>query len=172
MMRRLVLAALLTIVLGASGFAQNQGSVPRAIPLPDTLGANFAVSDNSASPFTQTVGKASTTNTVASSSNPALVGDPVTFTATISALAPGSGIPSGTATFMDGTNVLGTTNLVQGVTNSTAAFTTSSLLVGSHAIKAIYNDLLDRAWSEARARDDKLPPDVQKDIPPTVPGQQ
>jgi cytochrome c oxidase cbb3-type subunit 2 len=39
-------------------------------------------------------------------------------------------------------------------------------------IKAIYEDLLDRAWAEARARGDKLPPDVQKDIPPTVPGQQ
>jgi hypothetical protein len=39
-------------------------------------------------------------------------------------------------------------------------------------IKAIYQDLLDRAWTEARARGDKLPPDVQKDIAPTVPGQQ
>jgi cytochrome c oxidase cbb3-type subunit 2 len=39
-------------------------------------------------------------------------------------------------------------------------------------IKAIYQDLLDRAWNEARARGDKLPPDAQKAIPPTVPGQQ
>jgi cytochrome c oxidase cbb3-type subunit II len=39
-------------------------------------------------------------------------------------------------------------------------------------IKAIYQDLLDRAWNEARARGDKLPPEVQKAIPPTVPGQQ
>jgi cbb3-type cytochrome c oxidase subunit II len=39
-------------------------------------------------------------------------------------------------------------------------------------IKAIYQDLLDRAWAEARARGDKLPQDVQKDVPPTVPGQQ
>jgi len=39
-------------------------------------------------------------------------------------------------------------------------------------IKAIYQDLLDRAWAEARARGDKLPPEVQKGIPPTVPGQQ
>jgi cytochrome c oxidase cbb3-type subunit II len=39
-------------------------------------------------------------------------------------------------------------------------------------IKAIYQDLLDRAWAEARARDDKLPSESQKDIPPTVPGQQ
>ncbi|MGZ4336654.1 MAG: cbb3-type cytochrome c oxidase subunit II [Gaiellaceae bacterium] len=39
-------------------------------------------------------------------------------------------------------------------------------------IKAIYQDLLDRAWAEAKARGDKLPPSGQKDIPPTVPGQQ
>jgi cytochrome c oxidase cbb3-type subunit 2 len=39
-------------------------------------------------------------------------------------------------------------------------------------IKAIYQDLLDRAWAEAKARGDKLPPEAQKDISPTVPGQQ
>ena len=39
-------------------------------------------------------------------------------------------------------------------------------------IKAIYQDLLDRAWAEARARGEKLPPEGQKEILPTVPGQQ
>jgi cytochrome c oxidase cbb3-type subunit II len=39
-------------------------------------------------------------------------------------------------------------------------------------IKAIYEDLLNRAWAEARDRGDKLPSTAQKDIPPTVPGQQ
>src|SRR6266545_1405764 len=36
-------------------------------------------------------------------------------------------------------------------------------------IKAIYQDLLERAWAEARARGDKLPPEEQKNFPPTVP---
>jgi len=45
MMRRLQLAALLSSVPAASAMAQNQGAAPRAIPLPDTLGANFAVTD-------------------------------------------------------------------------------------------------------------------------------
>jgi cytochrome c oxidase cbb3-type subunit 2 len=40
------------------------------------------------------------------------------------------------------------------------------------AIKSIYQQLLDQAWADARARGDRLPPDSQKDIPPTVPGQQ
>jgi len=39
-------------------------------------------------------------------------------------------------------------------------------------IRTIYEKLLDQAWSEARARGEKLPPLSQKDIPPTVPGQQ
>jgi cytochrome c oxidase cbb3-type subunit II len=40
------------------------------------------------------------------------------------------------------------------------------------AIKVIYEDLLDRAWNEAQARGEKMPPLSQKAIPPTVPGQQ
>jgi cytochrome c oxidase cbb3-type subunit 2 len=40
------------------------------------------------------------------------------------------------------------------------------------AIRRIYTQLLDRAWAEARARGSKLPPVSQKEIPPTVPGQQ
>jgi hypothetical protein len=47
-----------------------------------------------------------------------------------------------------------------------------SLADAAAGIKAIYQDLLDRAWAEAKARDDKLPPEAQKDIPPTVPGEQ
>ena len=39
-------------------------------------------------------------------------------------------------------------------------------------IRAIYRDMLDRAWRDARARGEKLPPDAQKTVPPTVPGQQ
>jgi hypothetical protein len=44
-MRSLQLTALLSVIAVAPGFAQNQQSVSRAIALPDTLGANFAVTD-------------------------------------------------------------------------------------------------------------------------------
>jgi cytochrome c oxidase cbb3-type subunit II len=40
------------------------------------------------------------------------------------------------------------------------------------SIRTIYGELLNRAWDDARARGNKLPPASQKDIPPTVPGQQ
>jgi len=47
-----------------------------------------------------------------------------------------------------------------------------SLRDAAAGIRTIYEDLLNRAWNEARDRGDKLPPESQKDIPPTVPGQQ
>jgi cbb3-type cytochrome oxidase cytochrome c subunit len=47
-----------------------------------------------------------------------------------------------------------------------------SLRDAAAAIKTIYEDLLTRGWNDARERDDKLPSEAQKAIPPTVPGQQ
>jgi cytochrome c oxidase cbb3-type subunit II len=49
---------------------------------------------------------------------------------------------------------------------------TLSLDAARNAIRSIYNDLLNRAWAEAKARGEKLPPLSQKNILPTVPGQQ
>src|SRR5205814_6461665 len=54
--------------------------------------------------LTQTVNKDSTTTTLASSPNPSVFGQPVIFTATATALAPGTGPPTGTVAFSDGTN--------------------------------------------------------------------
>ena len=45
MMRRLLLAVLVSIFTTATVSAQNPVSAPRAIPLPDTMGANFNVAD-------------------------------------------------------------------------------------------------------------------------------
>ena len=45
MIRRSCLALLGAILVTAPAFAQDPASVPRAIALPDTLGANFAVAD-------------------------------------------------------------------------------------------------------------------------------
>jgi hypothetical protein len=39
-------------------------------------------------------------------------------------------------------------------------------------IRALYLDMLNRSWSEARSRGEKLPPLSQKNILPSVPGQQ
>jgi hypothetical protein len=83
---------------------------------------------------TQTVTQDQTTAKLTSSVNPSVYGQPVTFTATVSAVGPGSGTPTGNVTFMDGNTAIGACTLSSGK----ATFTTSSLAVGSHAITAVY----------------------------------
>ena len=84
---------------------------------------------------TQTVNKAATTTALASSANPSVKGQAVTFTATVTAVAPGKGTPTGTVTFKDGATVLGTA----AVSGGKASLATSSLAVGSHSMSATYN---------------------------------
>ena len=60
----------------------------------------------------------------------------MTFTATVAAVAPGAGTPTGTVTFQDGNVVLGTVAVGAG---GTATFTTSFAAAGGHAITAVYN---------------------------------
>jgi uncharacterized repeat protein (TIGR01451 family) len=72
-----------------------------------------------------------TTTTVGSSANPSMLGQPVTFTSTVTS---GSRIPTGTVTFMDATTALGTGTLAGG----SATLTTSTLTGGSHPITATY----------------------------------
>jgi parallel beta-helix repeat protein/putative cofactor-binding repeat protein len=69
---------------------------------------------------------------VTSSNNPSVGGTSVTFTAQV----PGNcNIPTGTVTFMDGANALGTVALSAG---ASATLTTSSLTVGTHIITVTY----------------------------------
>jgi hypothetical protein len=76
--------------------------------------------------------QAATTTTLTSNLNPSQLGQSVTFTATVAA---GSGTPTGTVTFKEGTSTLFTASLnASGV----ATFTTSSLAAGSHSIAAVY----------------------------------
>jgi ELWxxDGT repeat protein len=85
--------------------------------------------------FGEPVQKDATTAAVTSSANPAVVGNVVTFMAVVQASAPGSGKPTGTVTFTDITTVLGTGTL-NGAGQAT--FSTSALIVGTHAITATY----------------------------------
>lgn len=82
---------------------------------------------------TLTIQQASTSTVVASSANPAGLGDPITFTATVSPIGPGAGVPTGTVQFLAGTTVLGSAALSDAV----AALTTT-LASGAHAISARY----------------------------------
>ena len=83
----------------------------------------------------QAVSKASTTASVESNLNPSRGGQPVTFKATVTAVAPGAGIPGGTATFKDGAITLGPVSL-DGA--GSASLSTTAVGVGTRAITVEY----------------------------------
>lgn len=98
--------------------------------------------------FTETINQAATKTVVTSSSKPSVYGQSVTFTATVTITKPGSGTPTGTVTFMDGSTTLG-----PGTLNGAgqATYTTSSLAVGSHTITAVYGGSTDFTSSTSAA---------------------
>ncbi len=81
-----------------------------------------------------TLSSLNTVTIVRSSSNPSTVGHPVTFTATVSVVAPGTGTASGIVTFLDGGNPIGAGRLIDGI----ASFSTSALAAGNHTITTRY----------------------------------
>jgi autotransporter-associated beta strand protein len=95
--------------------------------------SNFVAS--SSSPSSQVISQASTISVVVSSDLSSAFGESVTLTATISAVAPGSGTATGTVSYFDGATLLGTATLSSGV----ATLTTSSFSVGTHSITAVYS---------------------------------
>jgi len=105
---------------------------------------------SSSAPLTQTVAKAASSTTVATSGSPVRIGTPVVFTATVRTLAPGTGIPTGTVQFtIDGITFGAPIQL-----NATgqAAFVTSSLAAGRHVVSASYSGDLDRQPSLSAGR--------------------
>jgi hypothetical protein len=84
---------------------------------------------------TLTLAQGSTTTAVVTSAPTSVYGQPVTFAATVSALAASGGTPTGTVTFLDGTTPLATVSLVAGQ----ASYTSSTLARGDHAITAVYS---------------------------------
>ena len=94
--------------------------------------------DSTSDGLTQTVNRAKTSTTLGSSVNPSVWGQTVTFTATVGAVAPGAGNPTGSITFSDGSTVLATVP-VGPDTAEQASYATSSLAVAAHAITASYS---------------------------------
>ena len=97
--------------------------------------------------LSHTVNKAASSTSVSSSHNPSVFGQSVTFTATVAAVSPGSGTPTGSVTLKGGATVLQTIALSSGK----ATFTTSALTVGAHSITAVYNGNVDFSTSASAA---------------------
>jgi PhoPQ-activated pathogenicity-related protein len=96
--------------------------------------SNFSGSTSSV--LTQTVNQASTTSKVTASVNPSVYGQNVTFTATVSAVSPGTGTPTGSVEFLDGSTVLQTVPLNA---SGKATYATNALSVGGHSITVSYS---------------------------------
>src|SRR5581483_7274108 len=80
----------------------------------------------------QTVNKLATSTSLASSRNPSVSGQAVTFTANVMG---GAGTPTGSVEFFDYARSLG----VIGLSAGSASLTTAGLAAGSHSIRAVYN---------------------------------
>ena len=105
-------------------------------PVTAIYSGNSTFATSTSNTLTVTVSKDSVTTTVVSSANPSVYGQAVTFIATVKAAAPGSGSPTGTVTFFDGSTALGTVRLYWG---GIATLTTRALGVGKHAITVSYS---------------------------------
>ncbi len=64
-------------------------------------GGDRYFNDSTLGDFLQTVNQAGTSTTVSAPANQSVLGQSVTFTATVSAVSPGTGTPTGTVTFME-----------------------------------------------------------------------
>jgi hypothetical protein len=114
-----------------SGTPTAAGTVTFTVRATDSgtgTGAPFSISGS----YTLTVTAQTTSVALASSLDPSLVGQSVTFTATVSA---SSATPTGAVTFKDGVATLGSGTLTGGV----ATLTTAALTGGPHTITALYN---------------------------------
>jgi Big-like domain-containing protein len=131
-----------TAVTDSSGVATLTGVTQNdTVSTPGTIVASFA--GDSTNKLSQNTGnlvvsQSSTTTTLTSSANPSATGAPVTFTATVAAVSPGSGTPTGTVTFKDGATIIGSpATLTAGVaTVSTSTLTASG---SPHSITAVYS---------------------------------
>ncbi len=125
-----------TCAVSGGYLASNGARTITAVYSGDT---NFATSTSPG--FTETVNKANTTTGVVSSVNPSVTGQQVTYTATVSASAPGSGTPGGSVTFKEGGVAIGLcTNVSLGGGQATCNQTyNASANAGTHSITVDYN---------------------------------
>ncbi|MBI3409508.1 MAG: Ig-like domain repeat protein [Planctomycetes bacterium] len=126
-----------------------------------TTGWSSSSGDDSAS---QQLVQDGTTATVTSTPNPSIVGQSVTFTATITAADAGAGVPAGTVTFTEGAVTLAANVAVDATGH--ASFSTSTLTIGSHTITATFTGAT--GWLGSFGDDSANPQVVQNGTITTV----
>ncbi len=109
-----------------------------AVGGPYTISFNSAGDNNyssSSTTLSQTVNQANSSTALTSSANPSNLCQNVTFTATVSAVSPGSGTPTGTVTF----TINGTPGSPVTLSGGVATTSTSALSTGSNSVSAAYS---------------------------------
>jgi Bacterial Ig-like domain (group 3) len=128
--------------LGSSALSSGRATFPSSAlvvgnhPLTATYTGDSNFNAGASTSYTHVVNKATTVMSVVSSTNPSAGGAEITLLATVVAVAPGKGTPTGTVTFKEGTTIIGTATLD---TFAAAKLKTSSLAIGSHSIVATYD---------------------------------
>jgi hypothetical protein len=101
-----------------------------------TFGGNKTFAGSTSAPLAETVSRADTVLALSPSTNPVGQGRPVTFTATVTTVAPGSGTPHGIVTFFQGNTVLAAPAVDA---NGQASLTTTFSILGDVPIRAVFN---------------------------------
>ena len=102
------------------------------------LGSSAFSASAVSGPLTQSVNKVGTTTAIASSANPSLVGQTVTYTATVTASPPGTGTPTGSVEFFDSGAPISTCTAQSLTSTDTATCKVPYSVSGSHTITAQY----------------------------------
>jgi subtilisin-like proprotein convertase family protein len=110
--------------------------------------ANYAITFV---PGTLTISRANSTGALASSANPALPGQQVTFTFTANAVAPSGATPTGAVLFR-----IGASSTSVPLVNGAATFSTSTLPAGSHVVIAEFASTTNFVGTTNRLSPDQL----------------
>lgn len=126
-----------------------------------TFNSSGSLTGSTSPMLIESVNEAATQTSLTASPDPASPGQTVTFTATVSPVAPGAGSPTGTVSFLDGATTLGQTALSGGVASVNAA----TLSVGNHSITATYSGDADFSSSTSSPFNEQIalsPPVIAK----------
>jgi hypothetical protein len=132
--------ATLTSMMGAARATFNTSALSVGTHTIQAVYSGDSTYPTSSATLTQTVTQATVNVNLTSSNNPSLVGQSVTFTASVTPTVMGSPAPSGSVTFKDGSTVLATVAVTNVQGQYVATFTTSALTAGAHTITASYSD--------------------------------
>ena len=122
-----------TAVFASAGAGTGIGVTVSGLTLTGSACANYTFTQPTG--LTANITTAGSTNVVSTSANPSPTGSNVTFTATVTAVPPGGGTPTGTVQFVADGAALGAAVTLSG---GGAGLTVNSLAPGTHVITAQY----------------------------------